>query len=666
MISYYYWPFQSAISIFSTNDLKYHVNKARAIQWAVAASVPLHYAVARDMASSTVLQEKADVQRSKIEWLQRHDQECGGLYGLLPICLSLPVRATDHLDRRRGILKGCKGKIVGWSAAPHAHIWNKLPDVIYVQFDTAAKWRIDGLLRDNVYPVTAQRKPWFLDRGRKSPRLRITRLQFPLAPGFAITAHVAQGQTLRDGVIADFNISNVASVFTTYVAATRVTGRDKLLIMRPFPASPFQKGNSIGRELLLRVWRGDQVDWEALRAKYLEERLCGECGENKGKAAFTVGQWNRRDGPRACRECTARHRDAGEPYQCSICRLWFSEEAFPMKQRRNANSFYRVCHACELRKPCYICHIKKAESEYSASAWRSRHADRRVCTACANTKKAKGYWTCAACQRSVSQLNFTMWCCRRPSGRDGTQVCDECYRAHALKRIAERARGRLRECRRQLRRRAIMDEVRREISAMVRARGRQPQHREADVPSHSHPQTVTSRKKFQPSLASRSQTADSRKRPRNDTTDEPPKKRRAPLQRSGSLGVVPGRAKIEYHKLVAQEQEQKQSIIPPGERSQGHEQVLGPQNGQATERTEYECPYCQEKTYSSVWTGKVHARGHCGKEFRVRNGVVVRAFTHACPKCGTEVQSAKAAGKIQSKHKTPKGKTCGTTAWIRK
>ena len=227
------------------------------------------------------------------------------------------------------------------------------------------------------------------------------------------------------------------------------------------------------------------------------------------------------------------------------------------------------------------------------------------------------------------------------------------------------ARGRLRECRRQLRRRAIMDEVRREISAMVRARGRQPQHREADVPSHSHPQTVTSRKKFQPSLASRSQTADSRKRPRNDTTDEPPKKRRAPLQRSGSLGVVPGRAKIEYHKLVAQEQEQKQSI-PPGEHSQGHEQVLGPQNGQATERTEYECPYCQEKTYSSVWTGKVHARGHCGKEFRVRNGVVVRAFTHACPKCGTEVQSAKAAGKIQSKHKTPKGKTCGTTAWIRK
>ena len=351
--------FQSATSIFSTNDIKYHVNKVRAIQWADAASVPLHYAVARDMASSTVLQEKPDIQRSKIEWLQRHDQECGGLYGILPICLSLPVRSADHLDRRRGILKGCKGKIVGWSIAPDAQIWNKPPEVIYVQFDTAKTWRIEGLPRDNVFPVTAQRKPWFLDRGRKCPRLRITRLQFPLAPGFAITAHVAQGQTLRDGVIADFNISSVASVFTTYVAATRVTGREKLLIMRPFPASPFQKGNGIGRELLLRVWRGDGVDWEALRAKYLEERSCSECAENKGKTAFTVGQWRRGDADRVCRECTARHRDKGEPYQCNVCRFWFSEEAFPTKYRRNESARYRICSACEVRKPCHRCIRKK-------------------------------------------------------------------------------------------------------------------------------------------------------------------------------------------------------------------------------------------------------------------------------------------------------------------
>ena len=426
--------FQAATSIFSTNDIKYHVNKVRARQWADAASVPLHYAIARDMASSTVLQEKPEAQRSKIEWLQRHDQECGGLYGILPICLTLPVRATEHLDRRRGILKGCKGKIIGWSAAPDTQIWNKLPEAIYVQFETAKTWHVEGLLQENVFPVTAQRKPWFLDRGRKNPRLRVSRLQFPLAPGFAITAHVAQGQTLRDGVVADFNISPVASVFTTYVAATRVTGREKLLIMRPFPASPFQKGNSIGRELLLRVWRGDRVDWESLRAKYLEERTCGECAEAKGKAAFTVGQWKRGDAERVCRECTARHRDAGEPYQCNVCRFWFSEEAFPTKHRRNESTCYRVCSACEVQKPCHRCKVKKPVTEYTASAWKARNMERRICKACMQ----KGKWTCATCHLSLAHMAFSAWLRHRPSGRDGTQICDECYRARKLTCITAR------------------------------------------------------------------------------------------------------------------------------------------------------------------------------------------------------------------------------------
>ena len=74
----------------------------------------------------------------------------------------------------------------------------------------------------------------------------------------------------------------------------------------------------------------------------------------------------------------------------------------------------------------------------------------------------------------------------------------------------------------------------------------------------------------------------------------------------------------------------------------------------------------QEKTYSSVRTGNVQVAGHCGKQFRVRNGVVVRSFTHACPRCGTEVQSAKASGRIQSQHKKPNGKACPTTEWVGK
>lgn len=206
--------FRLATTIFSTNDIKYHVNKVRARAWAAAAATPMHYAIARDTASSAVLQEKPNLLQEKVTWLQRHDQECGGLYGVLPICLGLPIRATEHLDRGRGILKGCKGKVVGWSTAAATEIWNTLPTVIYIQFETAGRWHIDGMPHGNVYPVSPMRKPWFLDRNRNMPQLRASRLQFPLAPGFAVTAHIAQGQTLREGVVADFNISDTGNPFT--------------------------------------------------------------------------------------------------------------------------------------------------------------------------------------------------------------------------------------------------------------------------------------------------------------------------------------------------------------------------------------------------------------------------------------------------------------------
>eukprot|EP00435_Cladocopium_sp_Y103_P052258 s774_g16.t1 len=93
--------FANAVSIFGTNDIKYHVNKVRAVQWATSRGKQVQLAVARDKASATVLQEKPDLAAEKLQWLQRHDKECGELYGMLPLCVGMPVRATDHLDRKR-------------------------------------------------------------------------------------------------------------------------------------------------------------------------------------------------------------------------------------------------------------------------------------------------------------------------------------------------------------------------------------------------------------------------------------------------------------------------------------------------------------------------------------------------------------------------------------
>ena len=77
----------------------------------------------------------------------------------------------------------------------------------------------------------------------------------------------------------------------------------------------------------------------------------------------------------------------------------------------------------------------------------------------------------------------------------------------------------------------------------------------------------------------------------------------------------------------------------------------------------YACPFCHVTVYTSLETGKVHVSGHRGKEFRVRNGRVIRAFTHACPKCGTEVSSTIARGRLRLSHQQPHGRTCPITRW---
>lgn len=285
--------FLGAVSIFATNDVKYHVNKRRAVQWAQAQGEKLHIAVARDKASAAVLLEKPDLKRDKVQWLQRHDKECGGLYGMLPLCIGMPVRATEHLDRARGILKGCKGWVVGWSAEKTAAtgdvvLWNSLPELLYVRFATKTEWCVNGLTEKNVYPVSACRRVWHLDKDRKYPQLRVTRTQFPLAPSFAVTAHVAQGQTVLEGVIADLCVASCAAAFTAYVSLTRVRGREDLLIFRPFRLEIFQQGVGLGRDLLLRHLRGECIDWTSLLATYCEERRAPvQIAEKESKAMIS-------------------------------------------------------------------------------------------------------------------------------------------------------------------------------------------------------------------------------------------------------------------------------------------------------------------------------------------------------------------------------------------
>ena len=146
-----------------------------------------------------------------------------------------------------------------------------VPQCVFVDFGTKA-WTLPGTPGPGIYPVFRTERTWYLDGYRKQKAaLAIKRQQIPLAPALACTVHAAQGQSLK-AVIADLALGTGVSSIASYVAITRVTRREGLLIFRPFQLEPFQKGLAEGTALLLQKLRGEEIDWAAVEAKHIPKK----------------------------------------------------------------------------------------------------------------------------------------------------------------------------------------------------------------------------------------------------------------------------------------------------------------------------------------------------------------------------------------------------------
>ena len=81
---------------------------------------------AKDIPSSAVLSENPDIGRAKLQWLKRHDSDCGNLYSMPPLIFGMLVALFHHMDRRlnKKILKGRIDYIDSWidSEKEDAHL----------------------------------------------------------------------------------------------------------------------------------------------------------------------------------------------------------------------------------------------------------------------------------------------------------------------------------------------------------------------------------------------------------------------------------------------------------------------------------------------------------------------------------------------------------------
>ena len=304
------------------------------------------------------------------------------------------------------------------------------------------KWQLPGLSEPGLYPIRPRRGTWYLDKGRKHPVLRVTRQQLPLAPAFALTAHAAQGQTLAAAII-DMQIGRGTNPIASYVALTRIKTRHDLLIYRVFEHGLFTQGPLEGPELLLRVLRGEEVDWEEIEKRHTPQRRCVGCNAQCFKDEFLLSQWNRKDEKHRCTACVEKKREEGTPFECMNCFLWKSASAFDEKNLQRY--VHRVCVDCIEKRACIECGVAKVQEEFTPREWiettkHTRGRQQGRCKACmTRNKPQQALRQCIGqCGQLKPQSEFTPaeWAeaAKHRSGRERGR-CKACMARNQLQKV---------------------------------------------------------------------------------------------------------------------------------------------------------------------------------------------------------------------------------------
>ena len=261
-------PFDIAPALYARNVPRYYTILLRARQYAQTNNLVLHWNMARDVPlhrdDRDLPKDQLDQKRKR--WLTFHDQQTAHIASQTPLAINLPVRLTDSVDRRRGLFRGRRGRIVGWAPHPEEapiivdgeRLLTKMTRVIYVYFPNA-KWTIHKDLGEGVYPLTPVSRSWKLNR---TSQTKVRRTGFFLIPDFASTAHMIQGQSLA-AAFADlvnnhfFELPTEEVQVSGYVMLSRAKILAQLWLRRPFAKEIFTGGPPMGPNILMQKLDGD-------------------------------------------------------------------------------------------------------------------------------------------------------------------------------------------------------------------------------------------------------------------------------------------------------------------------------------------------------------------------------------------------------------------------
>ena len=165
-------------------------------------------------------------------------------------------------------------------------------------------------------------------------------------------------------------IGSGTNPMASYVAFTRIKRAEDLLIFRPFDRELFAQGNLEGPQLLLKVLRGETIDWKAVEDKHMPSHMCAGCDRKHFKHEFSASMWKRQDGQRYCCACEGTLSANGSKKRCNNCGNWASEANFHAEVWRRRDPAFVVCNLCIEKRECRKCQVAKPEWDYNVIEWK--------------------------------------------------------------------------------------------------------------------------------------------------------------------------------------------------------------------------------------------------------------------------------------------------------
>lgn len=226
---------RSAPVIVTSNAVRDAINVRATEAFADRTGGELHWYHAVDTHKRTVITDAALIENLE----GQHSGETKHRLRRVPLVVGMPVAVNQNFDVRAGVVNGSWGclRCIRFSTDVEGRRHLKSCIVEIPEADTVKMPH----LPERHFPILPDTTDITFEHGASRKRCVIKRRQVPIEPGFAVTAHKSQGQTM-DRVVVD--LAGCSGTEQPYVMVSRSSSLSGLVVLRDFDPGQITKRRS--------------------------------------------------------------------------------------------------------------------------------------------------------------------------------------------------------------------------------------------------------------------------------------------------------------------------------------------------------------------------------------------------------------------------------------